>query len=137
MNPEPTPNSQNADTTELSGKMRGLKNLKPWPKGVSGCPAGRPRLSDKIKDELDIYLQAPDPKKARPRLLVLFDKLYETKPEILLYYRYGKPIESCEIVKPIELEVSHKPEKPGINIEEFSLVARQLFGMNQPNGTTT
>lgn len=43
---------------ETTEKQRGnTANLKPWPKGTSGNPAGRPRKADTLtsllKDELD------------------------------------------------------------------------------------
>lgn len=32
---------QTPETIELTGRSKGYANLRPWPKGVSGCPGGK------------------------------------------------------------------------------------------------
>lgn len=38
-------------STAITGKRKGMANLKPWPKGVSGNPAGRPRSTTEMKQQ--------------------------------------------------------------------------------------
>lgn len=51
-------------------------------------------------------------------------------PKTLLSYGFGKPIETHEITTPTPLELN---VKPGINIEEFRVVAQAIFGVIGPD----
>ena len=69
-----------------------------FPKGVSGNPGGRPKTSY-FTDEVKQWLREIDPKDKksnRTRLNVLMERIAKDKPEIILYYAYGKPVETHE-----------------------------------------
>jgi Family of unknown function (DUF5681) len=74
-----------------SGKER--TQFKP---GQSGNPSGRPKSSSEFRKVVEAYLQS----KLDPKSTVLqdvFDRLRKDKPEVLLHYAYGKPIEQIDV----------------------------------------
>jgi hypothetical protein len=74
--------------TQNSGKFRGLK---PFQKGKSGNPGGRPKTADFAKQVRD-FLGKRDGN--RTNLETVLQTLKDNKPEILLYYGFGKPAET-------------------------------------------
>ena len=59
--------------------------------GQSGNPGGRPRTSE-FAAEVRAYLR--EKVKGKERMRLLLENLMKRRPEILLYYAYGKPIET-------------------------------------------
>lgn len=108
--------------TENSGKN--IRNLKPFKKGQSGNPGGRPKTSD-FAEEVREYLRGKQGNQTR--LQVLLKRLSKTKPEILLYYGFGKPAESIgvklELVSGVPADV----------VDRLSVLARRTAGF-LPNG---
>jgi hypothetical protein len=73
---------------------RSLKNLK-HEKGYTGNPGGRPKTSDLRQFLLEWLAAKANGNKTRQ--LQLIEQIAKKKPEIILYYAYGKPIETLEV----------------------------------------
>lgn len=73
-----------------------------WKPGQSGNPGGRPKQHFSFVDYLRDWLQGKDVG-GETKLEVCLMNLKENKPEVLLNYAYGKPIEH------IKLEASDNP----------------------------
>lgn len=70
------------------------RGLRPAVKGQCINPGGRPKTAD-FRAEIKAFLAQKV--KGKPRLMHLLHRLAKYKPEILLHYAYGKPVESVEI----------------------------------------
>lgn len=76
-----------------------LRNLKKFPKGQSGNPAGRPKRIGFIGELIREHLQETisDPKSAyngKPRIDEAIHRLYVEDPKTYFAYGFGKPIET-------------------------------------------
>jgi hypothetical protein len=71
--------------------------------GQSGNPGGRPKTAQ-FREEVCNFLS--EKIHGKTRLRALLEKLFSHKPEVLLHYAYGKPVERMELsgedVAPIE-----------------------------------
>ena len=65
----------------------------PWrfKKGVSGNPGGRPKTFHFVKAVKEFLAEGQED---RTRLRGILEKLEQEKPEILLHYAFGKPVET-------------------------------------------
>jgi hypothetical protein len=97
--------------TQNSGKTA---NLRPFKKGRSGNPGGRPKTA-KLAELIREYLE--ESSGGKTRLLKILEMLAKRKPEVLLHYAYGKPI-----------DVVHFPEAhEDVETEELAIeIARHL-----------
>jgi hypothetical protein len=108
---------------------------KPWPKGVSGNPAGRPprkRIEEMIQDFLYEVARSKDGQE-RQRLEVLLARLFSDgaqgnvrSTETLLAYGFGKPVNKNEHSGPDGGPIESKAEHAlaGITIEELRNLAK-------------
>jgi len=80
----------------MNSQLTVLQDDKPWlfQKGVSGNPKGRPRGQTTIGEYLREYLSDP------VNLSSVLERIKEMKPDVLLHYAYGKPVDSIEISGP-------------------------------------
>jgi len=72
--------------TQNSGRTA---NLRPFKKGQSGNPGGRPKtakLAELVRDYLD------EKTGGKTHLRQVLEWLKKHKPEVLLYFAYGKPV---------------------------------------------
>ncbi len=119
-----------------NGKLIGGVTGKGFVPGKSGNPNGKPRgvtFSAEVKawlrqrDEAD---SAKDAASARTRLDVILRKLADEKPEVLLHYAYGKPVETHEHTgvggDPIELSDGGRP-LADVSTERLRQLASTLF----------
>jgi hypothetical protein len=91
-----------------SGKER--TQFKP---GKSGNPSGRPK-SAHFADEVREFLGEKSGDKTKLRLVL--ENLSKQKPEVLLHYAFGKPVESTttiNISNEVRVDTSAPPEKWG------------------------
>jgi hypothetical protein len=93
-----------ADAAANSQRGRG----KPFPKGKSGNPAGRPAAMFSFGKYLRQFLDSDHPQAAeinaklgvnavKTQLDVIVQRLAKDDPKILLQYAFGKPVESHEL----------------------------------------
>ena len=69
---------------------------RPFKPGQSGNPSGRPKGSSEFRNVVEAFLAS----KLDPKTTVLQDvlnRLRKDKPEMLLYYAYGKPVEQLDV----------------------------------------
>lgn len=64
----------------------------PFQKGQSGNPNGRPKNADSIASITREFLNSHDDND-KVRLVDALERLFNDKPEVLLHYAYGKPVE--------------------------------------------
>src|ERR1700757_279028 len=83
-------NNKNSTNTNIAKAGKRVVG-RPFQKGQSGNPSGRPKSRPYI-DELKKFLNEGD----GSRLRELFEYLLKHKPEIVLYYMVGKPVERHE-----------------------------------------
>lgn len=86
----------NDSNSELSGNLRGLK---PFQKGQSGNPGGKPK-NHNFGKELREWLAETDPKKNKTRLQICLENVLRFKPDVLLHYAFGKPAETLTLQNP-------------------------------------
>lgn len=69
-----------------------------WKKGQSGNKYGRPRTAEFSK-EVRLFLRERDltRKDGEARLLTLLERLLRDDPKQLLYYAYGKPMDTVQL----------------------------------------
>jgi len=79
------------NTTQNNG---GTANLRPFKKGQSGNPGGRPKTA-KLAELTRKYLD--EKAGGKTRLRHVLEWLQKHKPEILLHYAYGKPVEAVDV----------------------------------------
>jgi hypothetical protein len=93
---------------------------RPFKPGQSGNPGGRPKTA-KFAEAVREYLAETTGGKTRLRQIL--EWLHKHKPEILLYYAYGKPTDT------VEMEVKEKTTIAGLPeeyLERMREYARQL-----------
>ena len=79
------------NSTQNSGRTA---NLRPFKKGQSGNPGGRPKTA-KFAEAVREYLDEKTGGKTRLRQIL--EWLHKHKPEVLLHYAYGKPTDTVEM----------------------------------------
>ena len=98
--------------------MGNPKNLKPFKKGQSGNPEGRPPIVKELREFLQEKLSEPDPQKAgKTNLEALAERLFQMGQkgnlkaiELVFNYAYGKPKENesnsneCRVIMPKPVE---------------------------------
>ena len=100
--------AKSARRSEATGKPfePGAANHgKPFGKGKSGNPGGRPKSADFCAEVRD-FLRARDPKRKdhKAMLVTVLERLSKGDPKILLYYAFGKPQETVEHAGRVKLE---------------------------------
>lgn len=111
-----------ADTSEKNSQRNGRArgSGRPFKKGQSGNPSGRPKsVSVHLREEI-LELCAKRYKNST-RLKVLVKRLYDEDPKTFLAYGFGKPVETYQLQGP-QGESLIKPEVIAAAIE----VARSL-----------
>jgi hypothetical protein len=91
--------------TVTTGKNSGLR---PWKKGQSGNPTGRPK-SVVVHLREEILELCAKRYQGSTRLKVLVRRLYEEDPKTFLAYGFGKPVETYQLQGP-QGESVIKPE---------------------------
>lgn len=85
-----------AQNSSKSANPRKRGRGKPFQKGKSGNPGGRPKGHGDFRKVVEAYLES----KLNPKTTVLqdcLDRIRTEKPEILLHYAYGKPVELVDV----------------------------------------
>ena len=72
---------------------KSLANLKVPPKGTTPNPGGRPKTAA-FAEEVREFLKEKIGKEEKPRVREILERLAKTKPEVLLHYAHGKPVET-------------------------------------------
>ncbi len=67
---------------------------RPFQPGQSGNPSGRPKAARNFAQEVRDYLGRPYDDGDKTNLESILDDLMYNRPEILLYYAFGKPIQA-------------------------------------------
>ncbi len=88
--------------TSEASQQGEIKKKRPgrWKKGESGNPGGRPK-SGSLRELIQEYFKEKEGD--RTNLQVVLDNLKKYKPEILLYFVYGKPAETLNMAGSIEV----------------------------------
>lgn len=101
-------------TQNSGGSVGGIKNLKPYPEGVSGNPGGRPKMLKELKERIQeggselveklfsIALDPPKVSRINRRTIVDGPNYRERVMAIekLLAYGYGRPVLAVEVSGP-------------------------------------
>lgn len=82
-----------ASSTNNSKKVPG----KPFVKGQSGNPRGRPKLEDDMKAIVRDFMAERDPSARAIRLRATLLRLYKERPLDLIYLGWGKPTETHNV----------------------------------------
>jgi hypothetical protein len=64
-------------TPQNTGKNSGIENLKPWAKGVSGNPNGRPPKEFSFTSAMKEFLAEVDPDKKKERKQLLIEQTFK------------------------------------------------------------
>ena len=72
---------------------KGQKPKNGFKPGKSGNPTGRPKKGTSFAEFVRNWLEEND----NARRLAMMEQLADSKPEVLLAYAYGKPVESVEV----------------------------------------
>src|SRR6185295_16328730 len=75
---------------------------RPFKKGQSGNPGGRPKTAY-VAELIREYFKAMDEDEDKTNLEVVLDNLKKHKPEILMYFVYGKPAEVVSMSGSVEV----------------------------------
>lgn len=97
---------ESADNTANSKRKRVVG--RPFVKGKSGNPSGRPASLFKFNEYLRKFFDSPHPQAAeinqklgttcvKTQLDVIVQRLAKDDPKVLLAYGFGKPVESLEV----------------------------------------
>jgi hypothetical protein len=78
--------------------MSTTKQVKNWQKtafkkGQCANPGGRPKTAA-FAEEVREFLKEKIGKDEKPRVRAILERLAKTKPEVLLHYAHGKPVET-------------------------------------------
>lgn len=82
-------------TAENSAKRGGRG--RPFQPGQSGNPGGRPRTAEFNQAVREFLAERTH---GKPRLRRVLERLQKHDPKMLLYYAYGKPVESVALANP-------------------------------------
>jgi hypothetical protein len=81
---------------KTAGNSKKTAPGRPFKPGQSGNPSGRPKGSSEFRKVVEAYLESKlDPKTTR--LQDCLERLRHDKPEVLLHYAYGKPVELVDV----------------------------------------
>jgi len=80
-----------------NGKTTGGITGKGFKPGKSGNPSGRPKALFHFGEYIRAFLNSPGDGAAKTQLDALIQRLAKEKPEVLLHFAFGKPVESHEI----------------------------------------
>ena len=109
-----------------TAKTRGLK---PWKPGQSGNPSGRPKATLDFKQKILDFFEQKHPSAqelsrkmghdVRTRLDVILLRLEKDDPKVLLYYGFGKPVETMQHQGPGGGPVQHQHDLKKLSVEQL------------------